>query len=303
MKTIFMVGALIVGGLAIWSFGVMAGRHNWVPVPQMFALKDRIVRTLKPQGWWQRAIHDDVSGLEPAPCPENAIVLLFGGQSNVANSLSTPLDANKDVPAFMFWDGACYPIADPIPGTSGQGGNVATAIGQALAGETERPVLVMNMAVAATSYAGWLDRRTGLLPRFEGGLASLSAAGFKPDLVLWHQGETDAHKRTREQSSFEAELTRLIDTLSEIDELADAKIVLSRTTRCSGDRTAGLPALHAAQTAVGRAHPNAILGPDTDRIGPRGRQDGCHFNARGRDEFVSLTLPILRDALGLGERP
>lgn len=281
----------------------MAGRHNWAPVPQLFAFKDRIVRSTDPQGWWQRVIHEDVSGLEPVSCPDDPIVLVFGGQSNVANSLSTPLDAKADLPAYMFWDGVCYPLADPIPGTTGNGGSVATAIGQALAEEAGRPVLVMNMAVAATSYAGWLDQRTGLLPRFETGLASLAGAGFTPDLLLWHQGETDAHYRGRDQETFQAELTELMDRLSNIAELTDTKIILSRTTICSGNRSGGLPALHAAQTDVGNNHPSALVGPDTDLIGPRGRQDGCHFNARGRDDFVAMTLPILRDALGLGEKP
>lgn len=295
LSTIIILMAMF--GLA-WALGVLAGRHNWTPVPQLFAVKDRIERAVFPTYWWQRHLNVNSETHTPVPCPVNPIVLVFGGQSNVANSLSVSLDSDPELAAFMFWDGQCYPLADPMLGPSGQGGSVATAIGQALARETGRPVVVMNAAVSATSFAAWLNPRTGIMGRLETALESLRAAGLKPGLMIWQQGETDSHHRSKSQAEFEVELKALLSQLLDMPDMDDRSVMLFRSTICAGNRASPHAALQAALTAMPDYNPRIILGPDTDLIGPRGRHDGCHFNARGRDAIVTGIMPLLRRHFG-----
>lgn len=86
-------------------------------------------------------------------------MILTGGQSNAANSVSAPIMAEVKVPAFQWYGGACYRLGDPLLGVTGSEGSLWSGLGLEIA--RERPVIFVNTAVGGTSYRAWLDWRSG----------------------------------------------------------------------------------------------------------------------------------------------
>lgn len=237
-----------------------------------------------------RYYHRDYQGIRndqiPVPCPEGALVIVTGGQSNAANSISEPISENNDVPAFQWFEGQCFPLSDPLIGLTDKRGSLWTALGHEIA--ATQPVVFVNSAVGATSYRAWLDRRSGFLPRLEKSVESAQLAGMTPSLILWHQGESDGG-RNDVRSEYRSDLTKLTSQLSRM--APEATIILYQASICGSYPP--VEALRQAQADVARANPLIILGPDTDKIGDSGRADRCHFNALGRTLIVAQTLDLL----------
>ncbi|MEM7766157.1 MAG: sialate O-acetylesterase [Pseudomonadota bacterium] len=290
---------LIIAGLAALTaliYGVFAGRHDAPPAPTIIALKTQVERTLGLSRQWRRAFHEDATALSPVPCPTGALVILTGGQSNAANALSDPVDADPESAAYMTFKGQCYRLQDPVLGATGTKGSLWTALGQALSRELDRPVVFINTAVTASTYSAWLDERSGYFARLETAIANAAAIGLTPDLILWHQGESVAHRQV-DQEAFQRPLAALLDKLHAREELENATLLLYRVSRCTGARQAGNSPLIAAQTELATHLPWVIAGPNTDTLGPRDRHDGCHFNGRGRDKVIEMTVAALKQAL------
>lgn len=263
------------------------------------AVRDRVIeakaglrQALDLPKTWNANAHLDPADRTPVACPDPraALVLVTGGQSNAANTLPTPLPPQPGV--FTFFDGACYATQDPVLGATGTGGSLWTQLGGALEAATGRPVVLVHGAVGGSTYADWLDPRSGYLDRLLRRVADLREAGFEPDWILWHQGETDAAARVVEVAALGGEIAALGRRL--LDAAPEARLYLFQTSRCVGAiRAEGRPEVLAAQAAAVAALPRSELGMDTDALGPEHRFDGCHFNARGRDAIVEELVPAL----------
>ncbi|MBK9234544.1 MAG: hypothetical protein IPO19_00130 [Rhodoferax sp.] len=124
------------------------------------------------------------------------LVLLVLGQSNAANHGA--LREQKPVALPVVLEEGCALATDPLPGATGRGGSIWSALPQALeaAGVDRRNVVFSVLAVDATSIADWTSPDSPLRQRLVQRLAALKRIGLMPDLVLWQQGEADARLGT-----------------------------------------------------------------------------------------------------------
>lgn len=239
-------------------------------------------------------ISTDVSDDQAAPCPDDALVVVTGGQSNAANSISTPLDATPAAPLFMFMDGRCYLLRDPLLGASGVGGSIWSRLGPKLHARTGRPILFVNGAIGGSRFADWMNPASPHFSRLQRNVAAAERIAGPVDLILWHQGETDAAlrpARSRIEKDIRAVLTRL---LHELPIAPNARILLYRASRCAGvGRENGVAEIIAAQTAATTIDPRVIAGPNTDKLDQRQRWDGCHFNEAGAEAVAQMTMESL----------
>ena len=241
---------------------------------------------------WNSNVNLVTDGREPVACPDPAaaLVLVTGGQSNAANTLPTPVGPLPGV--FTFFDGACYATRDPVLGATGTNGSLWTQLGGAVEAATGRPVLFVHGAAGGSTYADWLDPRSGYLARLTDRVGALRAAGYEPDWILWHQGETDAAARVVDVGTLGDEIAQVGHRL--LDAAPEARLYLFQTSRCVGDmRAEGRAEVREAQAAAARALPRTQLGISTDELGREERFDGCHFNSRGRDAIVEALAPVL----------
>lgn len=236
------------------------------------------------------------SGLEAVTCPENALVVVTGGQSNTANSLSDPVEGRADLPAFMFIDGDCYPISDPVVGATDRRGSLWTQLAHQLVADIDQPVVFINGAVGASSFSNWTDLRSGFLPRLQYQVDLAAEQNLVPHLVLWHQGETDATDTNASQAEFADRMTALVDAIfSELRLDPNAKLILMSATTCGWNLDVGNERLARAQADIADVDPRVLFGGNTDQFGAAYRYDGCHFNGRGRDAINEQLLPVILD--------
>lgn len=284
---------LVVGAVIEASTGVVDGTVDRT------RREARILLNL-PKDWDAARRLPSAEGREPAPCPadRDPVVIVVGGQSNAANTNSSFAERAPSDEVVTFLDGACYRASEPMLGATGRGGSLWPALGDRLAAALGRPVVFLNAAVGGTEFSDWLDRRSGYLDALEGRIAAAAGAGLAPDLVLWHQGETDAAVSSGRAESV-GKLTRLTDAL--LEAAPGAPLYLFRTSRCRrGDSGEPVPMMTAAQTEVAHARPEIVPGMDTDALGDDFRWDGCHFNGRAREVVVE---EVTADLLGLLRAP
>lgn len=283
----FAAGTLLVGVV----YGVFAGRHNLPPAEGIVVAKNLTERLLWPTRRERRTYWDSPFGWA-VPCPAQPIVLLAVGQSNAANSLSDPVDADPAAEAFVLWRGQCHRLADPLPGATDTHGSLWTPLGQALARTTGRPVLVVAAAAGGSTLADWTRPGSRLFAHLLRQAQDAATIGRPAQVVLWLQGEADA-KRGGDVNAFAGDLEQFAARVfAELPLVPEARLIVYRTSLCHATPR-GNPALREAQTRVAGADPRLVIGPDTDRWGARHRADGCHFNARGRNDVVADSLAVL----------
>lgn len=230
------------------------------------------------------------------PCQELAathpLVLLALGQSNAGNHGALREPKPTAIPVAL--DEGCAMAIDPLPGATGRGGSLWSAVPQALtaAGGARRNVVFSVLAVDATSIADWTAAESPLRQRVVHRLAALKRLGLVPDLVLWQQGEADARLGT-DPSTYAAglqQLRALIDAAG-----SNAPMLLARSTVCRSASDAGL---RGAVDRVVDAGSGFRMGPDTDTlVGLDNRVDGCHFSAAGQLRAAQLWANRIQSSL------
>lgn len=284
----------LVAGLA----GMLAGVVLDAPGHVYTRAKYNIRKTLNlPKNWQALPGPAQAEGRVPVECPDpaEALVIITGGQSNAANVNTRLSETPPEDRVAVWFEGECWPAADPILGTPGQGGSLWPPLGAGLSETLQRPVLFINGAVGGTQVSDWLDARSGyrasLLKRVE----AARAAGFEPDLVLWHQGETDAGSEW-DMDLVETQFRTLADGL--LEAMPQARLYLFRASKCIGaHRAQGVEGIRNAQTAVAESRDRIIAGFDTDTLDNEYRWDTCHFNSVGRDAIVARLVPELTGLL------
>ena len=229
-------------------------------------------------------------------CPDPALthVVLTGGQSNAANSFPA-LSPSQSEQVFTYYQGACYQTSDPVLGASATGGSLWPGFGAALSAELGGPVLFLNTAIGGTEVSDWLDPRSGYFAALETRVAGAKESGFDVDLVIWHQGETDANTQPGPAPFVEvlSALTERVLTVSEAPSL-----YLFQTSRCIGPRRiAGVSFIRDGQAEVASNNPQIQLGMNTDELGFDFRYDQCHFNSFGRDAVIAQAAPEVAELL------
>ncbi|AHE57207.1 SGNH/GDSL hydrolase family protein [Sphingomonas sanxanigenens] len=289
-----IAGAFLAGTV----YGIESDPYGDFPAGTLIAAKTQVRTALGMSKGWSKSNADLTDQIRRA-CPANALVVVTGGQSNASNAISTPFDADPAAPVFMFFDGHCFALRDPLLGTTGTRGSVWSRLGPALAARTGRPVVFVNGAIGGSQFSDWTDKRSPYMANLRRRVADAAKQLGPADIVLWHQGETDAWFTTS-QAEIQPEIKQVTDTvLTSFALKPAAKLVLYRASLCTGARrrTSNQPLL-AAQTAVAAANPRIVLGPDTDRFGRRFRHDDCHFNDAGARSMADATLALIAPMLG-----
>jgi peptidoglycan/LPS O-acetylase OafA/YrhL len=240
--------------------------------------------------------HETIRSLDPArdapiACEDGgpATVILVLGQSNAA-SHAAPIPPVGGPLMRVFAEGRCVLAADPLPGTTGGGSSLWSAVQEDWsAADPQVRLLWAPLAVGATAIARW----TGPDPvheRLVAHLQALRAAGLRVDRVVWQQGESDARDGTDAGDYLRAlhALRTLLDAHG-----VSAPMHVARSTFCRGAGTGAIGRAlerHEASLAAARILP----GPDTDALrDDTDRRDACHFTDAGRRRAARLWLEVL----------
>jgi hypothetical protein len=222
--------------------------------------------------------------------PMHIVVL---GQSNVANHSGSP--KVSDV-GRVFYKGDFLPLADPVPGGTGQFGSVWTRFAPRAyeAGLTDDLVISL-FAQGGTDVEDWtVGGKCHKI--FAAAVPELQKCPAPPTHIFYHQGERDTLLETTAERYVE-----LFIPLYEY--LVEAFPDMVSMTVCKASLRMGVTsaAVRSAQVEVVRRCPKCVEGPDTDSLGSAIRRDGTHFNDAGLDAFAVLTVESFLDHCNIAE--
>lgn len=213
------------------------------------------------------------------------LMILAIGQSNAGNHGAAKMDENP--PVIYYYDGHCYLTAGPIPGATGQGGNIWTYLSNLLSANLDRPVIFSVLAVDATSIDDWTDE-TELKARLGNTIRQGKTFGFVPEFILWQQGEADA-RNGMSSAVYKIKLENLNAYIHQ--ELGEnTTMIVARSTRC---RNEGSEEIRNAVLESALKGQGIVLGPDTDKLIGELRIDGCHFSLAGLKAASSLWASVI----------
>ena len=219
--------------------------------------------------------------------PRTMVALVFG-QSNSANSGAARYTPTHDV--YVFYEGKCYTAADPLFGTSGNGGTVWSRLGDKLieAGLYDK-VLLVAVGVGGTNIARWKPDGD-LYPRVLDAIASLDSKGIKITHMLWHQGESDNGMHTK-KDDYKNMFMAMLDDIRKHG--VDAPIYVAVATRCAA-MPEGFEIQQAQRELVNPAlkiFPGAY---SDELLSIDDRHDACHFSGSGLDKHATLWLNAIK---------
>jgi hypothetical protein len=223
--------------------------------------------------------HDTYGRIE-AQCPlmgERAAVILIMGQSNAANTGGGDLHtADPRVLNFNVNDGRCYRAVDPLLGTSNEGANFATQMGDALieAGTYDKVVLV-PISEGGSPIEKWLPGGP-FDDRITVAVLKLALARMKPTFVLWAHGEAHYFTTAEQIADYRDKIREIVRGLRRRN--VDAPFLMALSTICGETLREGV---REAITEAVSTELKIFLGPDIDQLGHQYRRDKCHFNAAG----------------------
>lgn len=243
------------------------------------------------KNWVSTPSHEQVGEIPSRACPhpQSTIVMVIGGQSNAANVIPEAHRVSNDVS--VWFDGKCYPGNDPILGATSKSGSIWSLLGDKLSEHYNKPVMLIAGSIGGTQFSDWVDLRSGYYQALINRVHSARDAGYEADIILWHQGETDAGAEN-DIGKIQKSAGYLLDML--LQDIPSASLYLFQATRCTGPkRVDGIPKIVSAIQDVAKSRDRVILGLNTDTLGRDYRWDMCHFNSFGRDRIVSEILPPL----------
>jgi hypothetical protein len=224
------------------------------------------------------------------PASDRTAVIVMHGQSNAANYGSTRHTAREAVDNFDPASGKCFAAIDPLLGTDGYGGNVATRLGDiVIQSRRYDRVIIVPLARGGASMTYLNNEGTALIAD---GITKLKAAGLTPTHILFQQGEADAASTTTAEE-YASQLRRLVKQFRTAG--VDAPFYLSRGAKCDYLGPGNIAAVRAGQLAAIDETLNIRPGPDTDTIGNEGRvHDGCHMNEAGTLANAALWAAFIK---------
>ncbi len=150
-------------------------------------------------------------------------------------------------------------------------------------------MLFINGAVGGSQIGDWVDTRSGYYDALVGRVSEAHDSGYVPQLIMWHQGETDAAVE-RDMERVEHRFGVLADMLHA--DLPEASIYLFRASKCIGNgRENGVQGITDAQTRAAEQRDWVVPGMNTDELGNDFRWDTCHFNSLARSEILKRVIP------------
>lgn len=214
------------------------------------------------------------------------LVLVVLGQSNAGNHGDLPTSSAPRPPIPVLHQGRCVLVQDPLPGATGSGASLWSALHQRLGGQwTGRPVVWMVVAVESTSLADWIDEGSPLRQAWQREVDATVATGWPIAGVLWQQGEADALSGTRTEDYIRG--MRSLRALTEARGLP-GPWWLARSTYCPrADERLRQEVRQAVAELVDEPGNGFRAGPDTDTL-TGALRNGCHFSAEGVQAAAAL---------------
>ncbi|WAC71173.1 hypothetical protein OU995_16390 [Roseateles sp. SL47] len=227
------------------------------------------------------------------------LVLVAMGQSNAGNHGDLPAQpaGTQAKPIPVLHQGRCVLAQDPLPGATGQGASVWSALHQRLGGQWNgRPIVWMVVAVDGTRLDDWTDDQSPLRRWWERQIDATVATGWPIAAVLWQQGEADARQGTSTEDYMHG--LRQLRALTEAHGLP-GPWWLARSTYCPPVATDPMrkAVRQAVEDLLEEPTSGFRAGPDTDAL-PRTMRNGCHFTAEGVEAAAALWQQAL-----VGQRP
>jgi hypothetical protein len=285
-----MMRRWIVFGLmlaAAYGYGALSHRLRLFPTPQVEAGLRRNLWLLRDERGFK-----DTSDRVAVDCARFAepgtAVLVTLGQSNAANECELGFQPGPGVYNFNLFDAKCYFASDPLLGTTGDSGTVWTRLADKLvrAGMYKR-VLIAPMAVGGSRVLAWTPEGVNFR-RIEAMQKALAAAGVKATHILWHQGESDATRTSKDE--YIAQFSSMLAGMRRVG--FDQPVYVAVASIC---RNPGSDDIRAAQRELPRLLTGVRPGPDTDQLDRfRWRYDGCHFSAAGLELHADLWVKALQ---------
>lgn len=210
-----------------------------------------------------------------------AVFLIFG-QSNGANSGSTPFTPKQRVLNFNVFDGQCYVAKDPLLGATERSGNFASRLGDMLIEQgcfdtvVLAPISVGGSRIEEWTTGGARHRRLQVA------IQRAHELGLRFTHLLWHQGETNAGHGPNGEVYAKC-FMNIYRAVRSYD--VDAPVYVAQATVC---RSPPNEIIRSAQRSVVNPALGIYPGPDTDRIGPELRFDDCHMNEAGLVKHAQL---------------
>lgn len=213
------------------------------------------------------------------------------GQSNAANHVSqrfsNPIPTN--LLQFDWETRRCRSYREPLLGASGSGGNPITPAAISLAQESSKPIVITALGWGSTSAWRWAYGDMAI--RHLLALQAMQQAGLTPQIMLWHQGESD---KDQPPESYESAVQTVIQRSRQYSPGLAVGIALA--TVCQSPPSA---ALRQAQIHLVSSHPNNFRSADSDVIpmDQQHREAGCHFTPAGARLLAAQYLAALKPRL------
>lgn len=212
---------------------------------------------------------------------QQTFTILVLGQSNAGSHTDR---AEEDAsPIIVARDGHCLRSGDPLPGTTGAGSSIWTALDPLLRERYPSTEFVFApLAIAATTIRDWTQDGP-VRDQLYAHLSGVRQTGLAVDIVLWQQGEADMLNGTEGRNYLAGlkELRRILD-----EHGIEAPLIAARSTRCMQLGAGTIGRLWTREEAL-FARERIFSGPDLDSLGDTYRT-GCHFNASGRKRAALL---------------
>jgi len=287
---------LVTGGIV---YGDMASRREWFPISVLNQI--RIALRYNPEEVIRRPFStggvDEAGRLAAYPgkveidCPRQTpatAVIFVIGQSNSENYGGQRFVTEYGDRVANFFNGKCYLASSPLLGTSGQGGESFTLLGNKLiqGKHFDRVILVHGGAGAPiASY-----QKDGNNNKVMQEAITSAIRTYTITHIIFIQGEADYVMKTNEED-YLLYLRSLVRSTRESK--VEAPFFVTVATKC------GLP--WQANSPVAKAQVNSqdaslgiVKGVDTDSlILDVDRYDGCHFGHTGQGKFASAMRDLL----------
>ena len=227
--------------------------------------------------------------------PGVKVVFAFG-QSNAANHGQVRHSASGHV--VNYYKGECYPATDPLIGATGNDGSPWTRLADMMVSEgLADSVVIVCPAVGATCVGDWAEGGY-LYQRLTETVDGMLEDGIKPDIILWHQGESDNIANTSEDDY----VNRFLSIRKVFrDRGIEAPMVVAAASyhpACIGDGDGNDSAVRSAQKRLADSYDDIFPGPDTDRLDRcRYRHDGVHFSGQGQDMHAAMWLKPVKKTM------
>jgi len=235
--------------------------------------------------------------LNAVNCPKDHLAIASFGQSNSANGIKREngLISINDGKTFM-WDwttGKCFIYSEPLVGTDGPAeGNILTETIIQLRKNYSGNLIVVAFGRGGSSVFDWSHVKLSI--RLDKVLQGLSENSIKPKFFFWHQGEADAipeiyvpwkmnaygKKHGSVSHYYESALSVIIDKIKKY--FPTSIIGVALVSICNND---GSPSIIDAQKRTAEKYANVKISSNTDLLGNKFRQDGCHFNELGASKI------------------